>query len=302
MKESDIHYSYSQAVPVKYALENFSDLSFPNLKTRIINNKITNPLLAVMAKKGDEIIGLSLASRQRQGVSDILTLLVKSEHRRKGIGSKMISQMNKIQAENGHKICRIFYFDHWNDNAFLNHLTKRHFWSSPQTKLHRFEHHYKLNKDQILPSGLQLEEAYSFRRWSTLETEERNEHYEKFDQREDIKKMFLISNYTRRIVPELTHVLYYNQETIGWCIALRSNKNSIEHTLFVLPEHRRRPIVPIALISRNWIAQMRSDFDKAIWLIDAKNGSMLRFMKAKLPHLVHVETSLLCINKNIAEV
>jgi len=298
---NSIKYSFSNAVPVKYALEHFSALSFPNLRTRIINNRIKNPLYAVMAKREDEIIALALGSRERKSTSDILTLLVKPDYRRQGIGTKVIQQMNKLQAQQGHQQCRIFYFNDWEDNRFIDYLSKKQFWTNPKTSLYRFEHHYERNKHQILPSGLKLDESYQFKRWSNLSVQERNEHFQHYDNRHDIKKMFLISNYTQRMIPELTHVLFKTGETIGWCIGLKSSQNSVEHTLFLLPEHRSSPLIPIALISRNWIAQMKSQYKKAVWLIDANNGSMLRFMKAKLPHLVHKESSLNMISKNISQ-
>ena len=300
MKENEIKFSFSNAVPVKYALEHFSELSFPSLKTRIINNRINKPLMAVMAKKENEIVGLILASRQNKSSSEILTLLVKPEYRLQGIGMKLIKHINQLQRDNGFELSRIFYFKHWKNNAFLVKLWEKHLWSSPTTMLYRFEHHYRKTK-QILPSGLQVPEEYSFVSWNKMDRDAKNEHIEAIDKRDDIRKMFRISNYGSRIVPELTHMMIKEDEIIGWCIALKANADSIEHTLFILPEHRTSPLLPIALITKNWLVQMKSNFSKAVWLIDAKNGSMLRFMKKKLPHLVHVETSLNFISKEIAD-
>jgi len=299
LNAENITFSYSQAVPVKYALEHFAELSFPNLRTRIINNKISNPLMVVMAKKGEEIVGLSIASRQRKSTSDILTLMVKPEFRLNGIGTKLIKQMNRLQAENGHSVARIFFFNHWKNKEFIDKLQKKHFWSSPKTTLYRFEHDYSITKNQILPSGLVLDDEYSFRSWAKLTAEERNLHF-KAEDREDIKPLYRFSNYTRRLIPELSHVLEKNGVIIGWCIAIQANNKSIEHTLFILPEHRRSPLLPIALITKNWLRQFKSEYQKAVWLIDSRNGSMLRFMKKKLPHLVHTETSLKVVSKEIS--
>lgn len=300
MSDPKLKLSFSNAVPIKQAIEKYSDLSFPNLRTRIINNKVTNPLIVVMASIGQEVVGLATAARQRKNVSEILTLMVKKDHRRKGIGNRIIREMNKIQAENEHTESRMFFFSHWENNEFLKNLCENHFWNHPKIVLNKFEHDYSKSREKILPSGLELSSEYQFLRWDKMDVEMKNAFHKEIDARTDVKAMFRIGNYTKRLVSELTHVLKKEGVIIGWCIAIKVGKASIEHTLFILPEYRTSPIVPVALINKNWLVQMRSEYSKAVWLIDAKNGSMLRFMKKKLPHLVDDHTQLSFISKEIS--
>lgn len=294
-----IQFSYSESVPVEYALEHYSQMAFPHLKTRITNKRISNPLIAVLAKKGKEIIGLSLASREHAHVSEIISLQVKEDYRLKGVGKKLIEQSIAIQQQLGFKSVRILFYEHWSNLAFIQSLIRSGFWSQPLPVLHRFEHHYHKNKHKILPTEMRLKDTYQIISFKESGKEVQNLLLSGSLINDKKDEKFSFKAYENRFDPMISHVMLKNQKPIGWCIAVIAKASSIDHNLYILPTYRKDPNLPMALISKNWISQMKSPYQKAIWIIDASNNSMVRFMERKLPHLIDFKSTLFLISKEL---
>lgn len=296
---STIQFSYSKSVPVEYALEHYAHLSFPNLKTRISNKRIVKPLVAVMARKGNEVVGLSLATRNDNSVSEILSLRVKNDYRFNGIGKKLISQTVKMQQNLGYSQSRILFYEHWQNLSFVQTLIRDQFWSQPVPVMHRFEHHYEKNKQKILPAEIELSKEFSIKPFNHLSELTQNQLLsgELIPEKEDLKYSF--KSYRNRFSKDISNILLQNEIPIGWCIAVIANEESIDHNLYILNEFRKDVVLPIALISKNWVTQMKSKYSRALWIIDASNKSMATFMERKLPHLIDFKSTLFAISKDL---
>jgi GNAT superfamily N-acetyltransferase len=286
---------------LSYLLSQFDRYTFPRISDKVKTMNINDPLVAVIAKTGDKIAGMAVAEFDRaKSHSEIISLLVDKEHRKKGIGSKLVGYITKALASRGYSEARIYYRTDWEGKGFISHLVEREKWTGPLTLMHIFKSsiahrdEVKWTHDRHLPEGMQIVP------WNDIDGKLKTDLEQQINN-EKIVQPYLSPFFNKEMIETTNSVgLLYNSRIIGWNITYRIDKDTIEYNnLFVRTEYRKFATLPIALLNRSVQIQFSSNIPWFIWIIDSADRRMLSFIYRRIGPFIDSDVLVMQTSKKL---
>ncbi|MCP4211881.1 MAG: TIGR03032 family protein [Halieaceae bacterium] len=281
---SPYRFQLSFDMSLSSVLSEYSRLTFPPLNEQVRGRIFFEPLLAAVARLGDEIVGLALAevSQDRQGAS-LFSCYVDAPHRRKGIAVQLLASLSHGLKQNGLKYLDLVYSTDWPSASIVEHILKKYHWAPSRTTLYQ----YKTNSATIsaapwlydehanLPSG------YTLFEWRNLTPEDRATIQ---------NKQADTGWYPPNLGPFQAddHLAFngmglrYQGEVVGWMVTLQSAPDTVQYSSFFVSSEHRRQQVSIPLLAAVINRQIESDLPYYIWQVSADNDVMLAFVRRYL--------------------
>jgi GNAT superfamily N-acetyltransferase len=286
---------------LSYLLSQYDGYTFPRISDKVKTMDINDPLVAVIARSGDKIAGMAVAEFDKaKSHSEIISLFVDMEYRRKGIGSSLVNYITRALASRGYSEARIYYRTDWEGKGFISRLVERDKWTSPLTLMHIFKSsiahrdEVKWTHDRHLPEGMQIV------LWDGIDDKL------KTDLEQQISNEKIVHSYLspfinkERIEPLNSVGLLYKSRVIGWNITYRIDKDTIEYNnLFVRKEYRKFATLPIALLNRSVQIQFSSNIPVFIWIIDNADRRMLSFIYRRIGPFIDSDVLIMQTSKKL---
>jgi GNAT superfamily N-acetyltransferase len=286
---------------LSYLLSQYNRYTFPRVSEKVKTMNINDPLVAVIAKTGDTIAGMAVAEFDKaKSHSEIISLFVDKEHRKKGIGSRLVSYITRALASRGYSEARIYYRTDWESKGFISRLVEREKWTSPLTLMHIFKSsiahkdEVKWTHDRNLPEGMQIVQ------WDGIDEKLKTD----LEQQISIEKIvhpYLSPFINKERIETMNSVgLLYKSSIIGWNITYRIDKDTIEYNnLFVRKEYRKFATLPIALLNSSVQIQFSSNIPWFIWIIDSADRRMLSFIYRRIGPFIDSDVLVMQTSKKL---
>jgi GNAT superfamily N-acetyltransferase len=286
---------------LSYLLSQYERYTFPRISDKVKTMHINDPLVAVIAKTGDRIAGMAVAEFDKgKSYSEIISLLVDKEHRKQGIGIRLVNYITRALASRGYREARIYYRTDWEVKSFISRLVERDKWTSPLTLMHIFKSsithrdEVKWTHDRHLPEGMQIV------LWNDIDGRLKTE-LERQISDEEIVNPYLSPFFNEVRIETLNSVgLLFNSRIIGWNITYRIDKNTIEYNnLFIRREYRKFATLPIALLNRSVQIQFSNNIPGFIWIIDSADRRMLNFIYRRIGPFIDSDVHVMQTSKKL---
>ncbi len=298
---SPYRFQLSANMTLAAVIQNYDQLTFPNLAQHSRGRTIREPLAAVIANLNGEAVGMALAEAQpdNQG-ANLLSCFVAAPHRRRGIATRLLAHLEKALAGYGMRHLDLTYRSDWPSLPIVEQFLARHNWLPPKTNLHQ----YKVNMADLafapwlydelakLPAGF---ECFP---WSDLPAAERTTIQQK-----QADGGWYPANLDPFQADEYLAFngmgLRYQGQVVGWMVTHRSASDAIQYTsLFLAPQHQRQRL-GVPLLAATLQRQLESDIPYAIWQVEANNEAMLVFVRRFLQAYLAKESQQLLARKNL---
>jgi len=127
-------YQFSDNMTIGWLVKNMPAFLFPDLSKQ--QHRITKPFIGILALKGNQPIGLILASSENsQTIYRIHSFLVYPNFHKQGIGHTMLEKLELIiRQRGGHKVEGV-YRNHWQYVPAIQQLITKRNWTKPQPQL-----------------------------------------------------------------------------------------------------------------------------------------------------------------------
>ncbi|UCH15834.1 MAG: GNAT family N-acetyltransferase [Bacteroidales bacterium] len=262
---------------------------------------IIDPLLAILVKSENIIVGLAVAEfNRRKSLSEILSLYISKDHRHKGLGRKLIYYTTRALAQAGFKEARIYFRSNWESKGFIDKIAITENWTKPVTLMHIFKSNLNYKDKVIWTHDLNLPEGIRIESWRDINKSCKDELKKHTENDKSIPQYLSPFVNTDKIENLISVGLIKKTEIIGWNIVYRINKDTLEYNnLFIHKEYRKDIILPIALISRSVKLQIKNNITNFIWLVDNSDLRMLNFIYRKIGHLIDSDVLVMQTTKKL---
>jgi len=297
----DYKFQLSTDITLSYLLSEYEKYTFPNLRDKMRTMEIIDPLLAILVKSEDIIVGLAIAEFDRsKNYSEILSLYINKEHRHKGLGSKLVYYINRVLAKAGFDEARIYFRSNWESKGFIYKLVEKDNWTKPVTLMHIFKSNLKYKDKVIWTQDLNLPEGIRIEPWSDINKKLKDTLKQLIENDKSIPQYLSPFINTDKIENINSVGLIRKNEIIGWNIIYRINKDTLEYNnLYIRTDYRTNIKLPIALISTSVKLQIKNNITNFVWLIDNSDLRMLNFIYRKIGHLIDSDVLVMQTTKKL---
>jgi GNAT superfamily N-acetyltransferase len=294
----DYSYEYSNAISLGWVMKHIPQFMFPDLSKK--KDRIKKMFCGVIATSDKTPVGLILSTFGRtKAEARIHSYLVHPEHRNRGIGTRLLHELEKNLINEGCRSVDGTFRSHWKSAEDLQKILAKDGWTKPEQDLIIVRGETKKVLKLFMDDRLQLPDGYAFTPFTGLSNEEKNLIREKKKNKNwypDILDPFI---YEDTINPVSSLALKYHDIVIGWVISHLISKDLNEFTsLFIDADHRSFKLAH--LLMRETINRVH-DHGIKNFLITSKSDNyvMARFLIRHAPHTGVFFTKTFYISKQL---
>jgi uncharacterized protein (TIGR03032 family) len=278
----------------------YSALTFPPIADRAQGGRLREPLLCVTANLRGECLGMAVAEPREEGTVRIISLFVRPEHRRQGLGRLLLRSLEKVARANSARRMEILYRADWPGSQAVERLLTAQEWSAPAG--HSLQ--CKTTADRIAKAPwihtLQPGPGFSIFPWTQLAAAERSGLLARRDRHPAVLSPF---QEEERLEPCNSLGLRSGSAVVGWMITHRTRPDTIQYTsLYVEPAVRRgKPGIGMALLARSICLQIEADIPRGIFLVRMDNQHGLNLTRRHLAPYLQSTVETRCSWKSLAD-
>lgn len=268
---------YSASIPLPWIRDHMKDLIFPDVTKK--GDRLQKNFKGVMAKAGDQAVGLVLGLADRSGQNfRVLSLKVSPLHQNRKIATRMMLALEQSLKKEGFQSIDLQYRSHWPTIPVLKKLMTRLAWEEPEFAL-RICQSLIEQAFPVFHSNHKLPEGYVFTPWREVTVEEKKA----------IRKRQAAENwYPEDVSPfQVEHIIEPNSSIalrhqdgiVGWLVMHQITPETLEYTaLFVDEAHRSFKIGHLLMGEGIHRQAKHGKFPKYLFTVKAENKTMVRFI------------------------
>ncbi len=273
----ELNFQLSTNITLNHILEKIEHLTFPPIRKKIQTIPLQEPFSGVWALEGKEIIGVVLADKKDNGVSELFSFYVKPEKRNNTIGGQLLTLLETSLRNQGIKYMQSRYRSDWNSVHVIEKLLKKNNWELPILVRIIAEGNIQDYKKANWPE-VKFSSDFSFVSYEQITSNERVQ-LNKLIENGQIPKEFNPFQHTDKIYPPASIVLRHKNQVAGWNMAFRLKEDTIEYNnLYLFDEFRKRGYA-IGLLKQSFSEQYKHKVPKATWIVNADNTTVLKIVK-----------------------
>lgn len=242
----------------------------------------------------DKPIGLALAEIKQDGKSGcVLSIFVEKNYRSLGIGTAMLTRLEKELASRGCTEIILDYTTGKPTTPALERLLTKCSWTPPQFRYlvcksnasHIFNAPW-MQKEYRLPT------TFSIFPWMEITPSERQVIQQEQEASSWIVPSFHVPFHheTEDLEPLNSLGLRYQGQVVGWVLTHRIAPDTIRYTSMFVRQDLQRSARGIALFVNAIRLQNGAKIPNGIWIVNNQNMSMVGFVKKRmLPYLTSIE-------------
>jgi ribosomal protein S18 acetylase RimI-like enzyme len=273
----EITFQIATNISYNHVIEKIEGLTFPPIRKKVKSIPIYEPYIGVWALKNKTIIGLILADRNKNNVSELFSFYVIPDERNKGVGTKLLSLLENTLREKGMKSLQTRYRTDWKSLSIIEKILKSNLWYDPITLLHIFNIEIKHFPKFAWPD-VKLSRDYSIFNWKELLPSEKD-LIKKAQQNKQIPLEFNPFQNETKICMPVSFGLRYKGTIVGWNLAYSLKPDTIElNNLYIFPDFRNIGS-GISLLNKSFNEQYKLSIPHTIWITKADNTPILKIVK-----------------------
>jgi GNAT superfamily N-acetyltransferase len=273
----DLKFQLSTDITLNHILERIEHLTFPPIRKKIQTIPLQEPFTGVWALDGKEIIGVILADKKDNGISELFSFYVKPEKRNYKIGSQLLSLLETSLQNQGVSYVQSRYRSDWNSIVTIEKLLDKNKWETPILVRIIAEGNIKAYNKISWPN-VKFPSEFSFVPYDQISTDEQKQINE-LVKNNSIPKEFNPFQHADKIFIPASIMLKYKSKIVGWDIAYRLKEDTIEYNnLFLLNDYRRHGYA-IGLLQQSFSRQYDQKVPKVTWIVNADNEPVMKIVE-----------------------
>jgi GNAT superfamily N-acetyltransferase len=279
----DFSFKASFNMTLEFVMENLEKYTFPSIHKQIHAVEITNPIIAVSARKDGDLIGMCLVNYEPEmSHCEIISFYIEPRFRDQGLGSLLLEKTERILEHKGFEQVRTFFWSSWESVESTRHMLKKQEWEEPVKLMQLFRTDIEGLKKIPWRENVDIPEDYAIVPWSWISP------YEKKIIREE---QDFLAFYPEHLSPFLNQnkidyhnsiALKYKGKVVGWHMSYWYSPTTLEYSnLFIRKEHRTGMKVPLEMIRRASMMQIEQGVPEVIWLVGLENPNLEEYFESK---------------------
>ncbi|GAB4130893.1 MAG: hypothetical protein OHK0045_04570 [Raineya sp.] len=265
----------------KQVIERYEPFTFPSFLQKSKVRNLQEPFFVIEVMQEQERVALAvLELLHKESLLKILSLLVREEHRKRGIATEILKVAEKIATNNQLAVLNIIFQNNWDSFKIMPKLLKKLHWNEPQKRVILVKLSYNQVKDL---SWLQIRtypQGFSVKPWKSLSQED----YDYIRQRQAREQWYptMLSPFQMPdlVLDEGSLALFHEEELVGWIIIHLTQHKTIQITSYFVDEAHRKTKASIALVA-NAIEEVYSKgiAEQSLFMFEANNKNMISLAK-----------------------
>ena len=256
----------------------YAALTYPSLAPgSSALSRVQGELLGLSAMAAGVMVAFAIAERRADGGAQLLSLMVESAWRRRGIGTGLLHRLMVFLAKEEIAPLGVRYQSSPELSASFEPLLARLGWSQPRTDFVLLE-----GRSQEL-AAIDWADRHPIRApYQVLPWQELSEQQRAQAATLEAPPELQPPTDPRGLEPAICLALLHHDALVGWLLAHRTGASSVRYSsLFVAPAHRGRARA-MALMVEGFRRQHAAAIPTARFAIDHRNSAMLRVLQRHL--------------------
>jgi GNAT superfamily N-acetyltransferase len=285
-------------------VHDYLTLTFAHYRPTLGRASANGPVVAVGARAahgtpGMEAVGLGLAVlRPETRLAECLSLYVKKEYRRRGIATRLLTEVETALRRHGCHTVQGVYMSDAPSTGALEALLARCHWEPPHPRMLVLRTDYEHIKHAPWLGRRPLPPEYCIAPWSTVSTAERRQLSVSQAATGWIPRDLVPFAHEGTGIdgsppePRINLVLRYRGEVVGWLLTHRLRPDTVRFTCSYARRDLQRRL-PILAVYAEAIARCRdAGYPYASWTVPSWHAGMSRFARRHLiPYAIDVRES-----------
>lgn len=267
----------------KQVLERYEPFTYPSFQQKSKVRNLQEPFFVIEVMQERERVGLAvLELLPKDSLLKVLSLLIKEEHRRKGIATQILKIAEKVAINNNLSFLNIIFQNNWDSFKIMPQLLKKTDWNEPQKRMILV----KLTYNQVANLSWFKVEKYpnnfSVHLWAEL-PEKDYEYIRTKQERENWFNPPLSPFQLPEILVKTGSLVLKNEddEVIAWLIVHKVAPRTVQFTSYFIDKNYRETSATFNLLADSIQRMYKADEgDDAIFMFSAENEKMMFFAKA----------------------
>lgn len=255
-------------------------LTFPSYQPLL--QSLNGSIVAIGAAIADEPVGLVLAEIQADQVAKILSIYVKPNHRQRGVGTALLTELEQVLRQWGCPTALMVYAVGKPTTLALEQLLHTCGWPAPEPRMLICRCDRRMRSAPWIDRA-SLPKTFTIFPWVELTAAERHAIQHQQETAPWIPESLVPFNYEQSMEPLNSVGLRYQGQVVGWVITQRFKPDTICYSCsFVRQDLQQRGrIIPLyaEAIKRHY---SRPEIPNATWVVPYVYPGMVQFVQHRM--------------------
>lgn len=263
-------------------LQHYEELTFPPIADRLARRPPRGRWCGAVALGDEGPVGLAVVELPPAGAAQMLSLAVLPGARRRGVGTALLDQVERLAAGAGATALEGSYRTSWRSRGAIEALLTTRGWSPPETRLVLARGATATARQLVRQPAPALPDGAEIFSWIELTAEDRRA-IEAAGDDAWFPPMLTPFQEEERIEEAISVGLRWQGEVAGWLIVHRVAFDTLQYSAFVLRRDLRGRGLGHALLHEAVRRRLADPAVRhAILAVDARNQPMLRLIEGPL--------------------
>jgi predicted GNAT family acetyltransferase len=268
----------STNISYNYVLKKVEHFTFPPIKKKASVINLHEPFTGVWALDGERMVGLALSHKIGGNQAELFSFYVLPEYRNKGIGKRLLYNMQVLLKDKNIKKLNTLFRDDWQSIKWISRLLEANKWHPPELLRVISEISIKKYYDVSWPR-ISMPNHYSIMSLGQL-SEVQSNQLKEFTNKQDIPNEFKPLNNTESICKPASMVFCYKERVVGWNIVYQIGAEKLEYNnLYILKEFRKLGYA-LSLLHASFGVQYQLQIPLSTWVVNADNTPMMKISES----------------------
>ncbi|MDM8553511.1 TIGR03032 family protein [Desulfococcaceae bacterium HSG7] len=274
---------------VAAAIEMYEHLTFPNIRRRAEPEIIHEPLITTVATCQGQFVGMALAEiLPHEKQARMLSLFTEREHRRRGIGLRLMAFMEKALTGQGCSAVNLSFRTDWPGAPAVKRILRRLGWSDSKAAVMLCKTTIEQISKAPWVSKSRMPENFTVFPWSELTSDER----QTIRQCKDYPAVLNPFQREDRIESVNSLGLRFRGEVVGWLITHRTASDTVEYSAMFIQKKSWHSGLAVPLLAESINRQIAANISYFVFQVEMTNKKMLKFVQRYIrPYLTSVTES-----------
>ncbi|NEO89339.1 MAG: GNAT family N-acetyltransferase [Moorea sp. SIO3G5] len=270
----------------------YQSLTFPLFRSKLRTVESEESIVAIGAFYLNKPVGLVLAEISKNCYSaEVLSLFVKPNYRGQGIGTALLTRIEKVLSLRGCQEVELIYTTGRSGILELEYLLRKCNWSPPESR--RLICQSTTDKIAKAPwMQLSMSSSYQIFPWIEITQAERRTIEEQQQQHPWIDPDLVPWKYEKELEPLNSLGLRYRGEVVGWVITHRIAPDTIRYSSMFVRKDLQKMAIGMTLVVNAIKLQAQVNIPNYVCSVQITNTAMSNFVNKHMsPYLTSFEES-----------
>lgn len=256
----------------------YNGLTYPPISQRLAVQQLNEPLACSLVIDGNRTVALIVAEIGKKGSALLLSLMVLPSYRGKGLGTRLVKDLEQQLAERGVTTLSVHYRSNWSSLVGLERILQKCGWLEPTP--HSLQCRTDIDHISKAPwvNKTHLPKEFILFPWADLSPSDRQHILE----RKDYPPFLTPFQEEDRISWETSFGLRKEGRVIGWVITHQTKQDTMQYTTIVVEPGHRHAACGLGLLATAIRRQIELNIPYFIFMVNEGNNAGLNLSNKRI--------------------